>query len=289
MVESVPNRTRTGLILLLIMVIILLVTISVDLLGRMKGFSEISEEEEGDYWKNHSNSAKGIYELSCMMSLYVGIAITILFIVGASIMFSARNSYGKVHTKRCIAAFALAISIPVFSVLFPFLFEIFNIKHLFIILSITISLFFTSLFLYNYEFVKSRLKFAPLVTGIVFSIPLMFIMKGFFDPYSADTSQLKTNFILIMVTDFGLIIAFVLMILVIRISLKYTKAVKPQDDNLQLQLLYQQRQQLKMEVEILKLQKEQISLLSENVPHMIVTNENVPQIETAEVEPLEEE
>ena len=271
MTERMPNRTRSALIILFITLIIVLVILVGDLVGRISAYSKIhgmEDEDNNEYrYDNYDNKgevddSKDIIETTCMMSYIGGFIVTALLIIGASILFSARNSYGPKQYNKAIAVFVLSIIAPVITILFSFFFGIFDVSRTGVIVTTFISIFAIVMFLSNYEFSKGLYKYIALTLGIGSTIPLLFITKVVMDS-GVRISELKTICIHLMITDIGLIVGFSFYICSFWESLRYTKANPPRADNLQLRLMNQQAQQLKMEVEILRLQKEQMEVLKD--------------------------
>ncbi len=274
MVERMPNRTRSALIILMIALIVVLVALGADLVGRISAYSKIhnieEEDDDGDrYYYNYDyddegeiDESKETMDTTCGMSALGGFIITVLFVIGASMLFSARNSYGPKHCNKAIAVFVLSIIAPTLPLIFSFLFEIFDVSHVGILFAITICLFTIAMFLSNTEFTRKPSKYIALAVGIGSAIPLLFVDDGIMD-YEISLSRLKTACILLMITDLGLIVGLSFYIHSFWESLRYTKANPPSSDSLQMRLMNQQSQQLKMEVEILRLQKQQMELLAE--------------------------
>ena len=274
MVERMPNRTRSALIILLIALIVVLVVLTADLVGRISAYSKIHgiEEEDDDeydvYYDYNFEDEEDVEETeeimgqTCAMTSIGSFIITVLFIIGASLLFSARNSYGPKHCNKTIAVFVLSIIAPTLPLIFSFLFEIFDVSQIGVILAISICLFTIAMFLSNTEFARKPSKYIALAVGIGATIPLLFVDDVIMD-YDVRVSDLKTACILLMITDVGLIVGLSFYIHSFWESLRYTKANPPSSDSLQMRLMNQQSQQLKMEVEILRLQKQQMELLAE--------------------------
>ena len=274
MVERMPNRTRSALIILMIALIVVLVVLAADFVGRMSAYSRIhsieEEDDDGDrYYRNYDyddeeeiEESEEIMGQTCAMTSIGAFIITVLFIIGASLLFGARNSYGPKHCNKAIGVFVLSIIAPTLPLIFTFLFEIFDVSQIGIIFAISICLFIIAMFLSNTVFARGPSKFIALIVGIGSTIPLLFVDDVIMD-YDVRVSALKTACILMMITDVGLIVGLSFYVHTFWESLRYTKANPPSSDNLQLRLMNQQSQQLKMEVEILRLQKQQMELLAD--------------------------
>ena len=273
MVERVPNRTRSALILLLIAIIVFIVILLANCLAfsssLFRSYDEIdrSEEDRDYYYDDEEEEEENLYYaieplgLSCGLNGYGLVAMYILFIVGISLLFSARYAYGDKHGRTVIASFVLSILMPVLTGFLIFIIAIFELTTFGIVPTLPIILFLTAIFLTTFNIGGRKHGLIGLLIGVLFSLPLLYLNKSHMD---MDTlSELRTFCVTFLITITGLLVSMTMFLVSIKNAIGYTKAHSPRQDNLQLRLLNQQAHQLKTEIEILKLQKEQMSLLSE--------------------------
>lgn len=255
--ERRPNRTRTALIILLIAIIIVVVVLFTDLLARIYMIYEFSGDSSGDDLEYSMP-----FFLTCMLDQYATYIIYILYIISISFLFSARNAYGQRHSRKVIGAFVLALTIPPLSIIISFILMIFHTMNMGIVPAIGITVFLISILLSLYEFTSKRTVISGCALGILSVLPLLLITDQIFGMMES-TSKLRDYSSIMVLVDVGLMGSMTLFIMSIRKALKYTKMYLPEDDRLQMRLLSQQAQQLKMEVEILRLQKEQMEVLED--------------------------
>jgi len=263
----------------MITLIVVVVILAVDFVGRAKVYSDINDIEDpedgryGNYWDDYDEEdkyyeAKNVMEAWCGMDFFGGLIMAVLFIVSASLLFAARRSYGQRMERKFIAVFVLSIVIPVVVLVMWFIFNLFEVSNISIISAFSILLFNVALFLSLYDLDREKVKFAAFFTVILFTVPLFFIMYdfdmigGYYNSHD-DFEHVKTACVLLMIADIGLIAGLSTYFYSFRKALQFTKANPPQQDSLEMRLMTQQAQQLRMEVEILRLQKEQMDLLSD--------------------------
>ena len=257
MSEAVPNRTRSALILLLITVIVIIAILFVNIIGWIDIQRQTPDE---DYEDGLELGRSGSMCLTCMFIYISSLVIFVLYIIGISFMFSARKAYGEKHGNKAVGAFVLALAIPVLSIAGNYIFSLFTVNQNGITYMITIVLFSISLLLVTFDLEGKW--FSALACGIVIlsSFPLLFITKISYDDSKHNMHEIP---IIMIMSSIGLIIGMMIFILAIKKGLDFTKANPPRQDNLHLRLLNQQAQQLRMEVDILRMQREQMEVLSD--------------------------
>ena len=256
-VERRPNRTRTALIILLIAIIIASVVLFTDLLARIYMIYEFSGDSHEDDFEQSIP-----FFMTCMLDQYATYIIFILYMIAISFLFSARNAYGQRHSRKVIGAFVLALTIPPLSIIFSFILIIFHTMNMGVVPAIGITTFLISILLGIYELTRKKTVISGCALGILSALPLLLITNQAYTMMRS-TSRLREYSSIMVLVDVGLMGSMLLFIMAIRTALKYTKMYLPEDDRLQTRLLHQQAQQLRMEVEILRLQKEQMEVLED--------------------------
>ena len=268
--ERISNRTRSALILLFIAFIIVLLVLCGDIVGRSRALIivyDMEDPDEYDYYEYYDNNkdffqADEIMEMTCLMDTLTGFIIAVLFVVTISLLFQARSAYGERHTHKVTIVFTLSIILWISPIMMFFVFDLYNIRNSGIIFASTIILFSLASFLSTYEIGGKKHGIIALTLSILFSLPLLFVHKTVDGTYSS-LSDFEMQCILLIIADIGLMVAMVFFLLSIKKAINYTKINHPRQDNLQLRLLNQQAQQLRTEIKILELQKEQMELLNE--------------------------
>jgi len=263
----------------MITLIVVVVILAVDFVGRAKVFSDIydidPDYEDGyghrdwDYYEGELDWSHRTMEETCLMDVFGGLIVSVFFIVAGSIMFSARRSYGPKMERKTIAVFVLSIVAPVVVLILWFLFNLFEITYISFIAALPILILNVAIYLSIFDLDQEKVKHVAFTSVIVFSVSLLLIRYNF-DMIRGDyvdsrdrLAYLKTACIILMISDIGLIASFSTYLYSFRKALQFTKANPPQQDRLEMRLMTQQAQQLRMEVEILRLQKEQMELLSD--------------------------
>ena len=243
--------------ILLIAIIIVSVVLFTDLLARIYMIIEFS----GRSYRSDFESSMPIF-MTCMLDQFATYIIYILYIIAISFLFSARNSYGQRHSRKVIGAFVLALTIPPLSIIFSFMFALFHTMNMGIVPAISIIVFLVSILLSTYELASKKMVIAGCALGILSALPLLLITDQAYNMMRS-LPNLREYLSIMVLVDVGLMGSMALFIMSIRTALKYTKMYLPEDDRLQMRLLSQQAQQLRMEVEILRLQKEQMEVLKD--------------------------
>jgi len=217
--------------------------------------------DDNDGIEDNDNFEESIpFFLTCMLDQYATYIIYILYIISISFLFSARNAYGQRHSRKVIGAFVLALTIPPLSIIFSFIFMLFHTMNMGIVPALGITVFLVSVLLSLYELSPKRTLISGCALGILSVLPLLLITGQIFSMMESTSRLIEYSYIMVLV-DVGLMASMALFIMSLRRALKYTKMYLPEDDRLQTRLLSQQAQQLRMEVEILRLQKEQMEVL----------------------------
>ena len=237
MTEKIPNRKRSGLILLFVTCLVIVGVLTGDFVGRKKAHSYDLEDMIEKYYDDEGNitmesitfSNSMVFEETCSVSAIGGLLIGLFFIISMSILLKHRKTYGQQHSRKMAVAFFFSHMSLIIPLVLFFIIVVNDLSLWYVSFAGLVLIIFTviSVFLSTYELEGKKYGIIGLILGIGSVIPLLFLQLEFTDKSlledEAILSATKTDSFLMMITDLGLIIAMAFFLIAIWKAIKYVK------------------------------------------------------------------
>jgi len=198
--EKRPNRTRSGFILLAVSLILLILILACSLLAfSISLYRAVNSKPRRDRIEHeiqssgfsidffdfgYDRSVEKVNEplrMNCVFNIFGMVIVAIFTIISAAILFSGRNSFGKEHRKRILAALIIACAAPVIVGIIFFTFLIFEVVYIGIIGAVFIILALIDVFLVTSSLGNKPCSKIALLIGITFTFPMCTITESYIE------------------------------------------------------------------------------------------------------------